>query len=199
MELFYVTMNKGKVTTLQRACDAYGWKVRQFAFDVPEQRSSDVGEIAMHKARHAYEKVQNKVVVLDAGFYIFALNGFPRAFVNFALETLGLEGILKLVEGKERSCEFRQCLAYLDASLQQPRCFYAYDRGTLSENVRGNMCKEFWSPLAQIFIPQGYIKTLAEMSEEERTQRRVHKTLEQSAERQLVEWLAVREQAQQTL
>ena len=37
-------------------------------------------------------------MAMDADFCIDALNGFPKAFVNFALDTIGVEGILKLME-----------------------------------------------------------------------------------------------------
>lgn len=38
-----------------------------------------------------------------------------RAFVNFSLDTIGIKGILKLMENKEnRRCAFNECLAYHD-------------------------------------------------------------------------------------
>ena len=52
---------------------------------------------------------------MDTDFRIDELNGFPRAFVNFSLDTIGISGILKLMENKEnRSCAFNECLAYHD-------------------------------------------------------------------------------------
>ena len=191
MEITYVTTNIGKVHSLQRACDAHGWNVSQIALDLPEPRSSDVVEIAKYKAEKAYYQIWKPVVVLDAGFYIPSLNGFPRAYVNFALETIGNEGILKLLEGKDRSCEFRECLAYHDG-LPAPRTFLASVRGRIAEEPRGTMRPAFWSELALIYIPEGYDRTLAELSNEEVEERRKGFTIEQSAERQFVEWLANR-------
>lgn len=47
--------------------------------------------------------------------FIHELNGFPRAYVNHALDTIGIEGILKLMKGvANRYCEFRSCLAFYD-------------------------------------------------------------------------------------
>ena len=39
-------------------------------------------------------------MALDTDFRIEELNGFSRAFVNFSLDTIGINGILKLMEGK---------------------------------------------------------------------------------------------------
>jgi len=44
--------------------------------------------------------VKKPCIALDTDFRIDELNGFPRAFVNFSLETIGVEGMLKLMEGK---------------------------------------------------------------------------------------------------
>src|SRR3989338_10669833 len=107
MRINYVTTNVGKVRSLERHLNPYGIEVVHKPIDLPEPRADDVQVIAEHKARFAYEIVKEPLVVLDAGFYIDSLNGFPRAYVNSALDTIGIEGILKLVERKKRDCEFR--------------------------------------------------------------------------------------------
>ena len=43
----------------------------------------------------AYKIVKKPCISMDAGFWIDELNGFPKAFVNFSLETVGINGILK--------------------------------------------------------------------------------------------------------
>lgn len=166
-ELFYATTNAGKVRTLQNDFAAYNIKITQVQLNIPEPRSSDVREIAREKVRRAFVQLQKPVVVLDAGFYIHSLNGFPRAFVNFVLATIGIEGILKLVEDKPRACEFRECLAYCDAAGSEPRFFMRYDKGTLAAEPRGKNHSRLWSPLGLIFIPEGRQHTLGELSESE--------------------------------
>ncbi|MBI4096018.1 MAG: hypothetical protein HY438_04100 [DPANN group archaeon] len=166
MKLYFATTNTGKLLSFQRDLGKYNVKITQLALDVPEPRSSDVVEIAKEKVNFAYKKIRKPVVANDSGFYIHSLNGFPRAFVNFALETIGLEGLLKLVENKPRECEFRECLAYLDNSLQEPKCFTANSvSGRLAYEVRGTLRKQAWSALWLIFIPDGSDKTLGEMTE----------------------------------
>jgi len=166
-EICYATTNSGKVKSLQRHLGQYGITVVQAPLDIPEPRSNDVQEIAEHKARFAHNALKKPVVVLDAGFYIPSLNGFPRAFVNFALETIGLEGILRLAEDKDRYCEFRECLAYMEDGMQEPRYFIAHVRGTLAGQPRGTKQSHLWSELGLIFIPNGSARTLAEFTPDE--------------------------------
>ena len=166
MKIYYATTRHTKVLSLRREIGDIT-KIVQVPIDFPEPRSSNVKEISKSKIIYAYNQIKRPVVVLDAGFYIDSLNGFPRTFVNFALETIGIEGILKLVEGKDKSCEFRQCLAYLDSYLSKPKYFVSSVPGTLSNKPRGEMQDHLWSELSTIFVPEGIQKTLAEMSYKE--------------------------------
>lgn len=192
MEIFYATTNKGKVHSMQREFDKYGYKVKQLEIDIPEPRSSDVQEIAEHKVKFAYQQIQKPVISLDAGFYIPSLNGFPRAFVNFALETVGLEGILRLAEGKSKVCEFREALSYIEESFDQPNTFIGQVKGILAEKPKGIMQDYHWSKLALIFIPEGSHKTLAEMNKGEYTEWRKISREKESPQRKFVEWLNLR-------
>jgi len=185
--IYYATGNPGKVKSLAREMERYNINVIQIGLDIPEPRSDDVQEIADKKVIYAYSKIRCPVVALDAGFYIDSLNGFPRAFVNFALDTIGLEGILKLTEGKDRRCEFRECLAYLDNNMT-PKYFTGHVRGMLATEERGIVKKEQWSKLWMVFIPDGTDKTLAEMTQEEYNAWREISRAETSPSRQFAEW-----------
>lgn len=104
---------------------------------------------------------------MDAGFFVHSLNGFPMMFTNFVLETIGVEGILRLAEGKERACEFREVLCYLDGPRRKPKLFKRIVKGKLSDKPKGRVKPYHWSKLALIFIPKGEKKTMAEMTERE--------------------------------
>lgn len=196
MRIYYATTNKGKVQSLQRVLGPIGVTVEQAPLDIPEPRSSDVQEIAREKIRYAYERIGQPVAALDAGFYIHALGGFPRAYVNFALETIDLDGILKLATGTDRRCEFRDCLAYQDSTIAEPACFLSYARGTLAAEPRGDVQPHHWSRLSRIFIPDGHQKTLAEMTLAEYESWRRTAREEESSSRQFAAWLSARHGAE---
>jgi XTP/dITP diphosphohydrolase len=145
----------------------YGIKVVQVPLDIPEPRSEDVEEIAKEKVRFAFKEIGKPVVALDAGFYIDSLNGFPKAFVNFALSTIGVNGILRLLDGKDRSCEFRHCLAYMDKGTKGPVFFRSDVKGRITKRKMGKLKSFTWSELSLVFKPEGKTKTLAQMPEDE--------------------------------
>ncbi|HPF82561.1 MAG TPA: non-canonical purine NTP pyrophosphatase [Bacilli bacterium] len=168
--MVFVTHNKGKVASAQKQFDKI--KFKTYDYELTEPRSDDIKEIACSKVLEAYQIVKTPCIALDSGFYIEELNDFPRAFVNFTLDTIGIDGILKLMKDVEnRNCMFKECLAYYDGI--EIKCFYGESRGKLSCEVKGNDKKEKWSDLWYIFKPNGFDKTLAEMTVEERETRRM--------------------------
>jgi non-canonical purine NTP pyrophosphatase (RdgB/HAM1 family) len=163
MVLYYVTSNHAKILTMERVLNCDAVRVVQIKPTRPELRTESLESISDRKVRPAFSKWTKPTIAMDAGFYIHSLNGFPGSYVNFVLGTIGLDGILKLVSGNSRHCEFKESLAYLDGELAKPRIFNGCFRGDISENKRGVVQPHHWSELAQVFIPEGQKKTLAEM------------------------------------
>jgi len=98
-QVYFATTNKGKVNSVSNTLSQSGIEVVHYPLELPEPRSDDLREIAKEKVLFAYKKIGKPCIVLDSGFYVHSLNGFPKKFVNFVLETIGIEGILKLVNG----------------------------------------------------------------------------------------------------
>ena len=133
-EIIFVTHNTGKIKSAEKYFKNLKCKI--FKYELDEPRSDDIKEIATAKVKQAYGIVKKPCIALDTDFRIEALNGFPRAFVNFTLETIGINGILKLMEGQEdRTCAFNECLAYHDGKEihyfygRSPRKFIKHNKG----------------------------------------------------------------------
>lgn len=171
-EIIFVTHNKGKIESAKKSLKDVNFKI--YEYEVEEPRSDDIKYISKVKVEQAYEIVKKPCISLDAGFYIDALNGFPRAFVNYALDTIGIKGILKLMENEEnRICHFRECLSYYDG--KEIHQFMGYHDGNLTKQMLGNDTNRKWSDLWYVFIPENYNKTLAQMTDEERKQREIER------------------------
>lgn len=167
-EVIFVTHNKGKILSAKKHLKEVNFKI--YEYELEEPRSDDIKYILKYKVMEAYKIVNKPCISLDCGFWIDELNGFPKAYVNFALETIGINGILKLMEGKEkRSCRFTECLSYYDG--KELHQFMGKNDGELTYEVLGNDTEEKWSNLWYIFKPYGYDKTLAQMTSEERANR----------------------------
>ena len=168
-EIVFVTHNKGKIASAQNYLKKV--KLVPYDFELDEPRSDDLNEIATAKVKQAYEIVKKPCIAQDSGFYIDALNGFPKTFVNFSMDTIGVDGFLKLMDGVEdRKCAFKECLAYFDG--KEVKYFYGLHEGTVATEKAGVSRKEKWSDLWYIFKPKNFDITLAEMNEIEREERR---------------------------
>jgi len=163
-EIIFVTTNKGKIKSAQKTLKNI--RVLPYEAELIEPRSDNIKEIATQKVLQAFDMTRKPCIALDAGFFIDKWNGFPRAYVNPALETLGLDGILKLMENIDnRSCRFEQCLAYYDGS--NLKTFLSKSPGNLSNTIRGKDTDKKWSELWYIFKPLDFEKTLAEFNAED--------------------------------
>ncbi len=168
-EIIFVTHNRGKAKSAEKYFQNI--KFSTYDFELDEPRSDDIKEIVTAKVNQAYSIVKKPCIALDTGFFIDELNGFPRAFVNFTLETIGVNGILKLMEGKtNRKCRFEECLAYHDG--KNIHYFYGKHLGNLSTELQGIDREEKWSDLWYVFKPKNFDITLAQMDAKQREERR---------------------------
>jgi len=164
----FVTGNAGKVKSLaNRLPDDFS--VQQQDLNIAEIQDNDVEVIAKQKALDAWSRVGKPVVVQDSGFYIDALNGFPGPYIKHALNTIGPEGIVRLLNSKEaRTCYFRQALGYVDEEgsahtfTNEPT-----EKGRIANEVAERNTDISWSPLWRIFIPANADKPLALFSKAE--------------------------------
>lgn len=166
-KVFFATTNKGKVHSISSVLSKFNIEVIQKPLEIPEIRSENLREIAVKKAIYAFKHIKKPVIALDAGFYVHSIGGFPQMYVNFVLKTIGVNGILKLVDNQDKACEFKNCLAFFDESLKEPIIFEEAVKGMLTDKPRGERQDYFWSDLFFVFIPKGESKTLAEMTPEE--------------------------------
>ncbi len=168
-KVYFATGNKGKFESIKKDLAFYNIELYHCPYTFKKELDSPkLSEIASDKVIKAYSQIKKEIICVDAGFYIHSLNGFPRHKVNPALKNYGIEGILELVKGKKRDCEFRQCLAYMGPNIEYPKIFESITRGSISYEKKGTIENKpyLWSELGLIFIPSGFSQTLAEMSYE---------------------------------
>lgn len=115
MEITVVTGNAHKAEEVASFFDGIA-DVGHVKIDLPETKNDDVGIVARGKAEAAYKILKKPLIVDDTGFYIRSLNGFPGAYAAYVLDTIGMDGILRLLEGKEdRDSYFETAVAYADS------------------------------------------------------------------------------------
>jgi XTP/dITP diphosphohydrolase len=157
--LIYVTGNALKFRVAEQALQGSGIVLEQASLRTPEIQSEQVDEIARWSAVWASRKLGKPVVVMDAGFYIEALNGFPGPFIKFVNKWFSADDYLNLMMGKsDRSVSIHDCLAYCRPTLE-PVSFCQLHRGHLATQPG----RSPGSSIDQLFIPEGFDLPISEI------------------------------------
>ena len=106
------------------------------------------------------------MIVEDAGLFIKALKGFPGTYSSYVQETLGNQGILKLLDGvNDRYAEFRSVIGYC-APNSEPKIFLGKVIGEIAVEEKGDLGFAF----DPIFYVPNEGKTFGELTTEEKNQ-----------------------------
>ena len=166
IKIHFVTRNKGKFREVETLAKQYGIIVEQLEIDKLEIQADDIRDVALYAARYIFEKIgRNKnIVVEDAGLFINALRGFPGPYSSYVCKTIGINGILKLMDNiKDRSAFFKAVVVFESPQFGE-KVFEGIVHGKIALKAKGSMGFGF----DPIFIPEGSTKTFAEMSIEEK-------------------------------
>lgn len=164
MKITLVTGNWAKIVQAKGFLEPKGIIVDNAKMDTIEIQADSVEEVARYSAKWASDELKANVVKNDTGIMIDALGGFPAAYTHYVQDTIGEDGILKLMKGvKNRKAKFVQALAFCEYG-KEPVSFVSVTEGEISLKKEGEhgWCWDF------IFIPKGKDKTLACFEDEER-------------------------------
>lgn len=152
----FITGNQNKADYLARYL---GFPAYHKKLDLDELQSLDLKEIVEHKVRQAYEKIKSPVIVEDVSLEFEALGGLPGPFIRFFVDNVPLETICNLVDGKSRKAIAKCVFGYYDG--ENLKLFEGGMDGEIAKIPLGENGYGF----DRIFIPEGYNKTRAELSE----------------------------------
>ena len=164
--IYFVTTNKNKFEDYKKRLPS-GWQLKQLDSELNEFQVLDGIEITKHKLKQAKELLHGKrVIVDDRGFFIPALNDFPGPFVKMILKSIGIKGILKLMEDKkDKTAKFISILGYFDG--KKDHLFVDEEIGFLSNKQQGKNLRG-WTELLYIYGYKTFPKkTLAQLNDKE--------------------------------
>ena len=162
MKICYVTGNKLKVDLANRIFKDLDIEIIQENIETPEIQSLDCEEVAKYSAKYAADLLNKPVFKNDSGIVIPALGGFPGALSRYAEDTIGAEGYVKLLEGKDKKCYWIEVLAYCEPG-KEPVSFTSLTYGKIADKVHEGRGYNF----DKIYIPDGDTRAFSEMSYEE--------------------------------
>ena len=161
-KIYFATGNEDKLREV-RAILADKFQIHCLNVDLPEIQSLDPREIAEFKAKTAFEKFNFPVLVEDTSLFIEDWKGLPGPFIKWFLKTMGIEGIIKMVNNFNSRRAYAT-VVFVYCNKNGIQTFSGSLNGRIADKPRGKR-NSGWDP---IFIPDGYSKTLAEMTFEEK-------------------------------
>lgn len=162
MRLTFVTGNKGKLHEATEALAPLGVTVVGSDLKPVEIQAESLHEISRAKCEVLVGRLDPPFIVDDGGLFVTALNDFPGVFSAHALKTIGVPGILKLMEGvADRRARFEAVVSYYDGA--DVRCFHGRCDGALTTAPRAAGHGFGFDP---VFVPEGQGKTFAELPAE---------------------------------
>ncbi len=158
-----ITSNPGKFNEYYAFFKEIGLEAEWIRMKYPEIQADTTEEVVIESMNFLTSKGYKDFIVDDSGIFIDALNGFPGVYSSYVYKTIGLSGILKLLNDYEnRGAKFVTVIGLELGG--NTHLFKGEVRGTISFEPQGTGGFGY----DPIFIPEGMNKTFAEMSIEEK-------------------------------
>ena len=158
MDLGFVTSNPDKVREVRAILAPFGVRVTWVRRSLPEPQADDLADVVRAKLRAA-PPAAGPVLVEDSGLFLPALGGFPGVYSAYVYRTLGLAGVLRALQGKDRAAVFETVAGVRrGGSIWLAR---GRTRGTIAARPRGRNGFGY----DPIFVPAGATETFAEMTD----------------------------------
>ena len=170
IQFSFLTGNSHKFSEAKEALAKFAEiELKQIIEEKVEIKDDDlddpISEIAKKAVEISVKKHNVPLAVEDAGLFFTSYPGFPGLNTKWVMRRIGYEGILSLLEGKDRSAFFRTIVAYCEPGAE-PLLFEGRIEGSISEKVIGLDidCMDY----DRIFIPKGHTKTFSLIMEEKK-------------------------------
>ena len=185
--LWLATRNRAKLREARAILGMFQIRVSQLMTPKLEIQSDDLREIACFAADKLSSKHRGMVAVEDSGLFVRSLDGFPGPLSSYVYETIGPDGILKLLGSSRKRNAYFQAAIAVSESGRTLRVFSGKIDGKIALSQRGHSGFGF----DPIFIPMGGSRTFGEMSSLEKNMR----SHRQRGFRRLAEWYLHHEHA----
>jgi len=164
--VYFITGNKGKLKEAKKKFLKVDINVVQKDLGYPEIQADALEDVARFGVEHIQKRFEHPFILEDAGLFIDALDGFPGVYSSYVFYTVGLKGILKLldeIEETKRGAQFRSVFAYSEPD-QKPIIFIGECQGKITFEEKGTNGFGY----DPIFVPVGELRTFAQMETEEK-------------------------------
>lgn len=164
LPLYFATSNEHKFREAQAFLQTLKIDLKHLHIHYTEIQHETLEEIAKFGAIEVSKTYNGTIFVEDAGLFVNHLKGFPGPYSSYVYSTIGPAGLIKLLDGiKDRSAYFQSVIALAREGVLEA-VFKGKAMGSIAETLRGHYGFAF----DVCFVPQGFKKTFAEMSPQEK-------------------------------
>ena len=157
MKLTFVTGNEHKA---REASLTLGVEIERIKLELDEIQSLDLRAVVEHKVRQAYAQIGRPVIAEDVSLAIKQLNNLPGTFIKWFENGLGSQGVADLLSKEDRRVDYIVGYGYFDG--KNFEYAEAVTHGAIAKKASGESGFGF----DNIFIPEGYTQTFAQLGEE---------------------------------
>ncbi|MFH0834793.1 MAG: non-canonical purine NTP pyrophosphatase [Candidatus Micrarchaeota archaeon] len=160
--VLFVTGNKGKAEEVRKLLAPLSVAVEEAELDEIKSLSHEAA--LKSKALHAFALFKKPLLVEDTCLFLDAFPNFPGTYSKFMARTIGLEGMLRLLEGKKRGAAFVTLVAFVNEGGMR----------VFKGECRGEITKKIIPPVPEglaydaVFVPTGEKRTFSKMTKEEK-------------------------------
>ena len=116
-DILFASSNANKFREAKQILAIHGIKLGFFKCKLEEIQGNSIEKIAIKKVADAFNQCSKPVIIEDDGLFIESLHGFPGPYSSFVFESIGNNGILKLV-GKNRNAKFHSVIAFCNKKMK---------------------------------------------------------------------------------
>ncbi len=151
----FISSNKHKYEEIKSMMENAGIEIQWINMKYEEIQEESIDKISLDSANKLIKSIGENFFIEDSGIIIKDLQGFPGPYSSYVQKTIGNEGILKLMEGRNREASFVTVVTYWNgARLHQ---FRGETNGTIATSIFEG--RNFgYDP---IFIPEGFNETVS--------------------------------------
>lgn len=157
-KITFITGNKGKFEEAKNIFSGSGIELLQEAYDTPEIQSESAEEIAKFSASYIGTKLNKPLFVMDRGFYIQGLNGFPGPFIKYINRWLTPEQVLGLLGDNTNRDAYWVTAVGVYIPGKEVNVFTAKDIGSVPLTIAGELGymadKLFQPKLSEVALSQ---------------------------------------------
>jgi XTP/dITP diphosphohydrolase len=153
-----VTSNRHKLDEYRHGLEPLGITVQHLDADCDEIQTDTLQEVVLSCIEQLKGQGLHDFMVDDSGLFVPSLNGYPGVYSAYVMNTVGCQGMLRLIDGLDRRARFECCIGVCSDQLGE-FTVTGVSPGRIINEERGDGGFGY----DPIFVPDGHGLTFAQM------------------------------------